>query len=265
MGDGEALAGTGPAAGDESAAGAKVNSWPPVRAVIFDWGGTLTPWHQVDLTRQWQVYAERYCDHQAEASALAERILEVERAAWKRAQLEGVSAQLEQVLAAAGVDTDQPGHAAAEAAYQEFWEPHTITDPQVGPLFAGLRERGVAVGVLSNTIWSREYHEQVFARDGVHQLIDAAAYTSELSHAKPHRIAFTAIRDRLGIEDSAACVYVGDRPYEDVHGAQRAGMRAILIPHSDIPPDQRVPVEVTPDAVVGDLLEILTVVDQWNA
>lgn len=29
----------------------------PVEAVIFDWGGTLTPWHAVDLGEQWRVYA----------------------------------------------------------------------------------------------------------------------------------------------------------------------------------------------------------------
>ena len=29
----------------------------PLRAVIFDWGGTLTPWHTVDLAEQWSVFA----------------------------------------------------------------------------------------------------------------------------------------------------------------------------------------------------------------
>ena len=28
-----------------------------VSAVIFDWGGTITPWHTVDLREQWQVFA----------------------------------------------------------------------------------------------------------------------------------------------------------------------------------------------------------------
>ena len=29
----------------------------PVEAVIFDWGGTLTPWHSIDLGEQWRVFA----------------------------------------------------------------------------------------------------------------------------------------------------------------------------------------------------------------
>ena len=31
-----------------------------IEAVIFDWGGTLTPWHEVDLTAGWYAYASIY-------------------------------------------------------------------------------------------------------------------------------------------------------------------------------------------------------------
>ena len=35
-----------------------MTSSPPVEAVIFDWGGTITPWHTVDLRQQWHVFAQ---------------------------------------------------------------------------------------------------------------------------------------------------------------------------------------------------------------
>jgi len=234
-----------------------------VQAVIFDWGGTLTPWHTVDLTEQWLSYARRY--DSAGAAPLAERILAEERAAWLRLRGDGGSARLEEILAAAGVRTDDPAHSAAQAAYEEFWEPHTQTDPQVRPLWEGLRDRGIRVGVLSNTIWSRAYHDGIFARDGVLDLIDGAVYTSEIGHAKPHREAFAAALAAVGVSDPARAVYVGDRAYEDVHGAQGAGLRAVLVPHSDIPADQQVPVDVTPDGVAGHLVDILEIVDRWSA
>lgn len=235
-----------------------------VRAVIFDWGGTLTPWHTVDLAEQWHAYAREYAADPGAAAVLADRILAAEDAAWARAREDGGSAHLAEVLSDAGIDTDHPGHPPALVAYEEFWEPHTFTDPDVAPLFAGLRDRGVRVGVLSNTIWSREYHERVFARDGVLHLVDGAVYTSEIDHAKPHREAFRAAMAAIGIDDPSACVYVGDRPFEDVHGAQRVGMRAILVPHSDIPVAQQVPVEVHPDGVVQRLLDVLDHVDTWG-
>lgn len=235
-----------------------------VAAVIFDWGGTLTPWHTVELDRQWDAYAQHYAPDPVAAAGLAARIVAAEADAWARSQASGASAHLAEVLAAAGVDTDHPGHPAALAAYEEFWEPHTFTDADVAPLFAGLRERGVRVGVLSNTIWSREYHERVFARDHVLPLVDGAVYTSEIDHAKPHPEAFHTAMEAVGVSDPAACVYVGDRPYEDVHGAQRVGMRAILVPHSDIPAAQQVPVDVRPDGVAHRLLDVLEWVDRWN-
>lgn len=242
---------------------------PPVRAVIFDWGGTLTPWHTVDLAEQWRIYAREYARHSGHAPEhaldLASRILAAEDSAWARIRTGGRSADLGEVLALAGVGSDVPGHEPALAAYQEFWEPHTFTDPDVLPLFTGLRERGIRVGVLSNTIWSRAYHEQVFARDGVLHLIDGAVYTSEIDRAKPHRAAFRAAMAVVGVSDPRSCVYVGDRPYEDVHGSQRVGMRAVLVPHSDIPPEQQVPVDVHPDGVAHRLLDVLDLVDGWRS
>ena len=71
--------------------------------------------------------------------------------------------------------------------------------------------------------------------------------------------------DAVGVRDPARVVFVGDRPWDDVHGAQQAGMRAILVPHSDIPAHQQVPVDVVPDAVVNRLGDVLEVVRGWNA
>ena len=50
-----------------------------IRAVIFDWGGTLTPWHDVDLVAQWYAYAEVYDPENA--ATLARRLKEREDAA----------------------------------------------------------------------------------------------------------------------------------------------------------------------------------------
>jgi putative hydrolase of the HAD superfamily len=234
-----------------------------VEAVLFDWGGTLTPWHAIDFAAQWQAYAGRYAGDPEAGERLAAQILAAEERAWRRLRGDGGSARIAEILAEAGVDTDHPGHEAAQAAYEEFWEPHTFTDPDVAPLFTGLHERGIKVGVLSNTIWSREYHERVFARDGVLGLIDGAVYTSEIPWTKPHVEAFRAALDAVGVREAAHAVFVGDRLFDDIHGAKSAGMRAVLVPHSDIPQSQLGPVEGEPDAVVRRLGELLDVIDSW--
>ena len=33
---------------------------PELAAVLFDWGGTLTPWHAVDVRASWLAYAGAY-------------------------------------------------------------------------------------------------------------------------------------------------------------------------------------------------------------
>jgi putative hydrolase of the HAD superfamily len=237
---------------------------PRCRAVIFDWGGTLTPWHLVDFEEQWRVFARQVHAEEAQALSLAARIVAAEDAAWVRSRTDHSSARLHEILTEAGLAEGDLRRGAALAAYREFWEPHTFTDEQVRPLWEGLRERGVRVGVLSNTIWPREYHRGVFERDGVLDLIDADIYSSELAWTKPHPGAFRAAAAALGVEPSEA-VYVGDRPFEDVHGSQLAGMRAIWVPHSQIPVGQQVLVDEVPDGVAHELIDILGILDGWQS
>ncbi|WP_265447463.1 HAD family hydrolase [Flexivirga meconopsidis] len=230
-----------------------------VEAVIFDWGGTLTPWHDIDFEAEAMSYAAAYGDRE-----LAARFLEEATASWARAREQHSSARVEEILAAAGADVAGDAHRAGLAAYRDFWEPHTLTDPQVRPLWEGLRDKGIRVGVLSNTIWDRDYHRGLFERDGVLDLIDGDVYSSEIPWVKPHASAFRAAAEAVEV-DPSRCVYVGDRLFEDVHGPQQVGMRAIWIPHSVLPDAQVVATDARPDAVAHELIEILAIVDGWSA
>jgi putative hydrolase of the HAD superfamily len=225
-----------------------------VRAVIFDWGGTLTPWHQIDHGELWrQACAPHFPGDQV--AGIAAAICTAEQGLWQVSRDSGQSATLDHVFAQAGV-------AAAEgllASYYELWDPHTYTDPDVAPLLRYLRERGIRIGVLSNTMWPRTAHERVFRRDEVLGLIDGAVYSSEIPWVKPHAEAFRAAMAAIGMTDPGECVYVGDRPYDDVDGAKRMGMRAVLVPNSDVPPFAT----AVPDAVISRLSELAQHLDAW--
>ncbi|MEN3359387.1 MAG: putative hydrolase of the superfamily [Mycobacteriales bacterium] len=223
-----------------------------VDAVVFDWGGTLTPWHTIDFAECWLA-----CGFDRQVAA---RLRAAEEAVWQRARDVQRSGTLAEVFTAVDV-TVTPG---LLRSYFDWWEEHTYTDPDVPPLLAALRERGIKVGVLSNTLWPRVEHDRVFRRDGVHHLIDAAVYTSEIEWTKPHPAAFEAVLGELGVTDPAAAVFVGDRPWDDIHGAHGVGLRAVLLPHSAIPDHQRGPVDGEPDAVVHRLAELLPLVDGWR-
>jgi putative hydrolase of the HAD superfamily len=123
-----------------------------------------------------------------------------------------------------------------------------------------LRADGIRIGVLSNTMWPRHVHQRVFVRDGIDGLIDGAVYSSEIDWTKPHREAFLAAMAAVGVSDPAACVFVGDRPYDDVYGAKQAGMRAVLIANSDVPAFA----DAEPDAVIRRLADLAPLVETWR-
>jgi putative hydrolase of the HAD superfamily len=225
-----------------------------VRAVIFDWGGTLTPWHSIDHDELWlSVCAAHYPAGDAAAVAAAARAAETEL--WRLAESTQQSATLDTVFARAGFIAS----AGFLASYYRAWDAHTLTDPDAAPLLRELRRRGIRIGVLSNTMWPRAAHEQIFLRDEILDLIDGAVYTSEIPWVKPHPEAFRAVMRAIGVTDPGDCVFVGDRPYDDVHGAKTAGMRAVLVPHSDVPAFPG----AEPDAVIGRLSELLEHLDNW--
>jgi putative hydrolase of the HAD superfamily len=225
-----------------------------VDAVIFDWGGTLTPWHSVDQVELWhEVCASHFPADRARAVAAA--IHAAERDLWLAAETDQRSATMEQVFERAGVTVTEE----LLATYSAAWEPHTFTDPEAIDLLGDLHNRGIKVGVLSNTMWPRAWHEEVFRRDGLLGLIDGAVYSSEISFTKPHPEAFRAAMRAIAVTDPASCVFIGDRPYDDVHGAKSVGMRAVLIPHSDVPAFDG----AQPDAVISRLSEVSALIDTW--
>ena len=179
---------------------------------------------------------------------------------WGRAKDTHASATLHDIFEHAGLTHDE----GLLSAYREFWEPHTLTDPDVAELFTRLREDGVRVGILSNTVWPRAWHEEFFERDGVLHLIDGAVYSSEVPWTKPAPEAFLAAMAAVGVAEPGACVFVGDRLFDDIWGAQRVGMRTIHVPHSEIPVEQLGHTEGKPDAVVHRLREIHALVRGWQ-
>ena len=97
-----------------------------VEAVIFDWGGTLTPWHTIDpIEAGWPRSAIRTLAarlHAAETDALGTRTATSTAAPpWT------------EVFAAAGIDA----HRRDARGLPRWWEPHTIIDPDVPALFGG--------------------------------------------------------------------------------------------------------------------------------
>ena len=220
-----------------------------IEAVIFDWGGTLSTWATSVSTKSlWGPAAEALAPHvDQDAAELTALLGAAESDFWERTEhehpyggtLAGIVAEAQRRL---GADVPPSALDAAAAAYLDAWAPHIEHDAEAAPTLEALRERGLRTAMLSNTHWPRHFHERFLRRDGLDSLLDARLYTCELDYMKPHPSVFGAALAAIGVTDPSRALFVGDRPWDDIFGAQRAGLRTAqrtnpLVPTHDVRPD----------------------------
>ncbi len=232
-----------------------------IEAVVFDWGGTLSTFVEVDLADMWRLAAGRFDPERAEE--VCRRLTEVEAATFARTVGDQRSSTLQQILETAsaelGLDLTEAVLAEASEHYLDAWTPHIVHEPDAVEVLSRIKERGLSTGLLSNTHWPRAFHEHFLERDGLADLLDVRLYTSELTHMKPHPSVFLSALAALGVEDPARAVFVGDRLHDDVFGAQSAGMRGVWRRSGSVPS-----YEVEPDAVIETLSDLPELLHNWG-
>jgi putative hydrolase of the HAD superfamily len=119
---------------------------------------------------------------------------------------------------------------ALDAAFDELFAHYTDAGawrvfPEVPGALATLRDRGLRLAVVSN--FDGRLAPLIDAL-GVGRLVDAVVHSSSAGSAKPDPGIFRIALARLGVEPADA-LHAGDEPLEDVEGARRAGMRALLV------------------------------------
>jgi putative hydrolase of the HAD superfamily len=234
-----------------------------VDAVVFDWGGTLSEFVSAELVDAWRLAARHLAPEREEE--LTRRLVAVEGAFWASTATDQRSGTLADLLRAAaaelGLDVAEALLEEAAVRHLDAWTPHIRHDPEAAPTLVELRRRGVRIGLLSNTHWPRHFHERFLERDWLMELIDARLYTGEMPFQKPHPTAFLSACEALGLDDPSRGVFVGDRPWDDVTGARRAGMRTVLRPNPLVPP---VTAADDPDATIERLPELVPLVESWS-
>lgn len=134
----------------------------------------------------------------------------------------------------------------------------TYCPEDVKPTLELLKERGLKLGLISNTGWTSDHHDPDLERFGLKDLLNCRMYSCEVGWEKPAPQIFKAAMECLGVEPQEA-VMVGDFLRYDVAGAHGVGMKGIW-KQMDNRPYEADDHSIVPDAIIrkiGELLEVL--------
>ena len=123
-----------------------------------------------------------------------------------------------------------------------------------------LKERGLKLGVVSNTYQRGPVLRAQLAQAGALPYIDVTVFSSEEGLRKPHTFLFQKPLAELGVVPADA-VFVGDSPEADVRGAQGVGMRTVLTRQYR----QESVEDVTPDRIIWRLPELIEYIDSLDS
>jgi putative hydrolase of the HAD superfamily len=152
-------------------------------------------------------------------------------------------------------DVDAALVAELAAGDRAAWAEAAQLYPDAHPTLAALRERGFALGLVSNCSCQAA---DVIASAGLDQHLQALALSFELGVAKPDPAMFLAAAEQLDVAP-AQCVYVADGSEGELETAKRLGMYAIWVdrPHRR----GRNPTPAAYDVRIDELGEILTIAE----
>jgi putative hydrolase of the HAD superfamily len=186
-----------------------------LRAVIFDLWETLIDW-----------------DADA-AAAMVARVSElsgdgfVER--WNKSQTRYVG-PIRPALGEAGVPVAVLEEVCAMRL--DYIRRSVVPRPGAVETLRELRRRGLLVGLI--TVCTEDV-ERVWPESEFAGLFDAEVFSSQVGLSKPDPRIYLLCAELLGVEPGEA-VFVGDGANDELAGAQRVGMRALLIHRPGDPP-----------------------------
>jgi putative hydrolase of the HAD superfamily len=247
-----------------------------LRGVIFDMGGTLlhyTPpgstwkemeyagaagFYEVLAARGYEVPSKKevqdLCWEHIEGAWMAIPGLPVEQLT--------LAYQLKRILAMIDVDAAPDDFKAAMEAFMRRIQDRVTPVEGGAEVLQAILNRGLKLGLISNTFWPAPYHEEDLMRNGIAlDLFGVRLFSGDELAWKPESEVFERALDALDLAPEEA-VYIGDSLYFDVYGAQQAGLRGIWIEQPEVVvPDG---MQIEPDATVKDLKALLPIIDSWR-
>ena len=239
-----------------------------ISAVLFDMDDTLIDWSRAegDIAAIEAKHMANVYRHLAEQDhvlppfqSFLDQFHNAMVNAWTEAKKSwsGVSfgSLLRDFLATCGLDTNKIDLDAVMLAYN--WSVIPGVAPFDDTLFvlAQLKEAGYKIGLITNAMqpmWMRDIELRAF---GILDYLDARLTSGDVGFMKPHPFIYHRALELLDVAPEAA-VFVGDRPANDIAGANKAGLISVLIspPHLN-----RDLADTRPNYTISQLTELLPI------
>jgi putative hydrolase of the HAD superfamily len=236
-----------------------------LKAVLFDWGGTLMQdeWSdEIALEGHAAGLAAIARNGLPTAEAFTRYLGENEAELFPGGEDEiDIAAVMSRSFREQGVDLeDDDLHLFLQSAH-DIWASYYSLAASTHALLEALRNRGLKLALVSNTASPEWLLRPVLERQGIAQRVDAIVLSSEVGKRKPHPAIFERALAELDVA-AAESLFVGDRADADVFGASRVGMRTVqaLWFRAD-----DVPVETEPDFQAFTQMDVLNAVDRLRA
>jgi FMN phosphatase YigB (HAD superfamily) len=249
-------------------------SSPPIEAIVFDLDDTLIDWAQPTVTRE-DFYQPRIAAIHSHVSLLGHRLPPVDEffqivdeaitIAWTEAkknwEIPSIGDVLCLVFVNLGLDVGQIDINEVLRVFDWQPRPGVILFSDTIPVLQELRRRDYKIGMVTNSflpMWMRDSELQAY---GLMEYLDVRISAADVGFLKPHPQIYQKLLDQLQTEP-ARTVFVGDRPGNDIAGANEVGLISVLMspPHLD-----RDLNGVEPDYTISSLSELLPILDKLEA
>ncbi len=245
-----------------------------LKAVIFDLDDTLIDWSE--RQEEWPEISKRHlAPVHAYLRELGCPVPELEqvvsifggiiRRSWEEAPAREWAAPrqidfLRSLVLELGLDPDRidPEHLLRLFAWELVPGVHLFADTL--DVLRAVRGAGLKIGLLTNAAHPMWMRDRELAPLGLLEYFDVRLTAGDVGKIKPHPLPFQVTMRQLDVAPHEA-IYIGDRAYDDVMGAQGAGMRAVWVRRPAT--SATLTDGVRPNAVIDSLSELLTTLDLW--
>lgn len=204
-----------------------------IRAVLFDWGGTLVRDDSLVVTAPTTAVAH----YARQTLSLALRNADFEHVFQSALPpyIQGktvTASRIDHLIRTAFRElgwslSDADIEACSQLFFEEAMSTHELFD-DARALLASLRYRGYRTGVVTNSIFPSHLYLPKLSEFGIGGYIDAVISSADVGRGKPDPAPFLAALKLLAA-DPHEVIFVGDSLDADIAGARAAGMRSILI------------------------------------